>query len=685
MKNEDSTVLEPDRERHVRELGVKRQLMYYSQYLYRFVFAYLLFLYMRHEGITGGVLPEHAIAAAMVAYCLATAAIMVLARGYRLTVPLQRAGVAIDLIAMVIGVPHDPHPGLPVLFVYYMAFADLGLRYQYRRYLESMAMGGVAVALVALLRAQTGLGLTLPDIWSLTLFVIIILHGLQVFAGRDQARRALQEAQERLTLALQSPGLGAWSTANPLHEIQIDGHIRGVLGLDREGAYSMAEYVERLHADDRPRVIAQWVDFVHHGGTDYEDHYRIYRADGEICTVSSRAKALRDRDGRAVSVSGMVWDLTEQKRQQAALERMEERYRLATWSARVGVWIWHVGDDRFEHDDTMNRLFDLQAGTRVLRVEEVLQIVHPEDRDAFRARLQRALESKDSEFFDEVRVRLPGGEEFVVHSRATIYRDADGRALRLAGANWDATKLAQARRALEEKTRELEISNRELDDFSYIASHDLKEPLRGISNYAAFLQQDYVDRLDEPGREMLQRIRDQARRMETLIQELLNIARLGRTQLAVEEVDLHEVLEQILQSLEYSIREKNVQLRIPRRLPRLVCDRVRVGELLRNLLTNAIKYNDKPYRWVEVGCHDAGPELRFHVRDNGIGIRPEHHERVFNLFERLHRRDAYGGGTGVGLTIAQKTVQMHGGRIWLDSDVGHGTTFHFTLPSTRKS
>ncbi|HEX4896231.1 MAG TPA: PAS domain-containing protein [Solimonas sp.] len=665
----------PRGERQVRERSPWQQLMYYSQFLYRYVFAYLLFLYMRAQGITPGFMAQHEIAAAMLVYVLAIVVLMVLARGQRLTPPLQRALVLLDLCALVIGVPHDPNPGLPTIFVFYLAYADLGLRHQFKLYLEALAMGAVALALMLYLRAfHTATGLQPADAWQALLLTVIVLHGLQVFSGRDKARRLIQATQERLRLALDSPGLGAWSSSDPLRELKVDGHIQQVLGLDRgHESTRMTDYVAMIHAADRDRVMGKYAAFLKGGGEDYDDTYRVVRPNGEVRHINSRAKAVRDRQGRARSVAGMVWDLTQQREQQEALQRMEERYRLATVAARVAVWVWHVPEDRFEHDYAINRLLNLPADARATALEQALALVHPEDREGFARRIRAAIEGADREFFDEVRVIPRDGRTRVIQCRATIYRDAEGRALRLAGANWDATELAQAR-------QELERSNRELDDFTYIASHDLKEPLRGIASFAGYLAQDYGPQLDEGGRGMIQKIRDQARRMETLINELLHISRLGRSQLQRETTDLDALLDEILASLDFSLREKGVLLRRPVPLPSLACDRVRVGELLRNLITNATKYNDKPERWIEIGWRTDGPEPVGYVRDNGIGIAPEHQGRVFTLFERLHKRDAYGGGTGVGLTIVQKIVHMHGGRVWLESEPGVGTTFYFTLP-----
>jgi PAS domain S-box-containing protein len=666
---------------HVRELALGRQLLYFSQFLYRYAFAFVLFLYMRNQGLAGGLLSEQGIRVLLALYISTVAVIMVLARGRRLSLPLQRALVLNDLMGLMIGAPHDPNHGLPTMFVYYLAFADLGLRYRYRLYVEALCMGLIAVAVMVYLRSHyIDIGYNALDAWQTLLFVIVILHGLQVFAGRDRARDIVQQAQERLQIALQSPGLGAWSSDDPMNQLKVDGHIRDVLGLGPDRfSERMADFLGAIHPDDRERVMEKYTRFIYTGGADYEDDYRLIRPNGEVRMISSRAKCTRSPAGRALYVSGMVWDLTEQKQQQETLVRMEERYRLATQSAHVGVWVWHVDEDRFEHDESMNRLINLPPEGRATKLADVMAFVHPEDRERFHQNMRDQLAAKGSEYFDEVRILSADGQVRVIQSRGTIYRDEWGNPVRLAGANWDATQLALARRELEDRTHALERSNRELDDFSYIASHDLKEPLRGISNYAEFLQQDYAPNLGQAGQTMVQKIRDQARRMESLINELLHIAKLGRTHVEVREVDLSDLVAQVLASLEFSTREAGVDVRVPRPLPRVRCDRVRVGELFRNLITNGIKYNERPVKWLEIGYDDSGVELSFYVRDNGIGIRPEHHDKAFQLFQRLHSREAYGGGTGVGLTIVQKIVQIHGGRVWIESDGSSGTTVHFTL------
>jgi signal transduction histidine kinase len=244
-------------------------------------------------------------------------------------------------------------------------------------------------------------------------------------------------------------------------------------------------------------------------------------------------------------------------------------------------------------------------------------------------------------------------------------------------------------RELERRNEELHQSNKELDDFAYIASHDLKEPLRGIHNFSSFLIEDYAGKLDDQGRSKLETLMRLTRRMEILIDSLLQFSRLGRVDLAIDQVDLNEIVAEVLESLAISLQESGTQIRIPRPLPTVRADRARVGEIFYNLIVNAVKYNDKPEKWIEIGAvieedteedtEGAGQPPVFYVRDNGIGIAEKHHESVFRIFKRLHGRDKFGGGTGAGLTIAKKIVERHHGRIWLESSAGEGTTFYFTL------
>lgn len=244
---------------------------------------------------------------------------------------------------------------------------------------------------------------------------------------------------------------------------------------------------------------------------------------------------------------------------------------------------------------------------------------------------------------------------------------------------------------LAELNADLARSNEELDAFAYVASHDLKEPLRGIHKYAHQLQERAAGQGDEH-RKKLDGLMRLTMRMEGLLDSLLHFSRVGRVALQLEDTALDEVLTEALEMVEGRRDGGQAEIAVPRPLPHARCDRVGCREILVNLLSNALKYTDAPHARIEVGYvapHEARPpgwppataaHTVYYVRDDGIGIAPKHHAQVFKMFKRLHGRDEYGGGAGAGLAIVKKLVERHRGQIWLESELGRGTTFYFTLP-----
>lgn len=228
---------------------------------------------------------------------------------------------------------------------------------------------------------------------------------------------------------------------------------------------------------------------------------------------------------------------------------------------------------------------------------------------------------------------------------------------------------------------ELDERNKQLDSFAYVASHDLKEPLRGISNYSNFLLEDCADQLDDQGVNYLRTMMRLTERMETLLDSLLYYSRLSRGELRNRKVDMNATVKDALEMLIARVQESGAQITVPVPLPEVHGDADRLSEVLSNLISNAIKYNDKTPAEIVIGSQpgDNGGPTVFFVKDNGIGIAPEHSQLVFQIFKRLHGREEYGGGVGAGLTIVRKIIERHGGRIWLESRQGIGTTFYFTL------
>jgi len=240
-------------------------------------------------------------------------------------------------------------------------------------------------------------------------------------------------------------------------------------------------------------------------------------------------------------------------------------------------------------------------------------------------------------------------------------------------------QLKQDQATLLEYSKRIEESNKELDDFTYTVSHDLKEPLRSLDSFAKFLSDDYSEKLDDEGKHYIQRIRANSQHMKKLTEDLLEVSRLTKRPNELEPVAIAKLIDDLRLRFEAAMQQKNVRLLVDADLPTVVCDRVRITEVLANLISNGIKYSDKPECEIHVGCKEEEGAWKFHVRDNGPGIDKQCFEKIFEMFQRLGKKEEH-EGTGIGLTIVKKIIEKHKGRIWLESALGQGTTFYFTIP-----
>jgi PAS domain S-box-containing protein len=248
----------------------------------------------------------------------------------------------------------------------------------------------------------------------------------------------------------------------------------------------------------------------------------------------------------------------------------------------------------------------------------------------------------------------------------------------------DITELKRLEASLREKTENLEKSNEKLEEFSHVVSHDLKEPLRTIETFSGFLLEDYRDKLDEEGVDYLNTLKRTSARMRQLINDLLSLASIHMDTASFERINTQRALEEVQEDLE--VRLQGVNLQVAEDLPPVRGSKVRIHELFSNLIVNAIKYNDKALPTVRVGWQKEARNdgtVTFFVEDNGIGIEARYQERIFGIFEKLNPREDV-EGTGAGLAICKRIVEEHGGKIWVNSEVGKGSTFFFTVPRARE-
>lgn len=269
------------------------------------------------------------------------------------------------------------------------------------------------------------------------------------------------------------------------------------------------------------------------------------------------------------------------------------------------------------------------------------------------------------------------GSLFWNEVKITPLRDDTGKIIHFVGVSTDVTERVEAQNALDRVLAELHRSNQELEQFAYMVSHDLQEPLRMVASYTQLLARRYKDKLDVPAQEFIDYAVEGALRMQSFIQDLLQYSRVGTHGRPFERLKVAQVVQRALENLRFAIEEKQAQI-VCGEMPELDADPVQLGQLFQNLVGNALKFSGTDLPKIAIDAMRRPHEWEFVVSDNGIGIDPKDAERIFVIFQRLHTRQEY-SGTGIGLAICKRIVERHGGRIWVDSEPGKGAAFHFTI------
>jgi PAS domain S-box-containing protein len=386
------------------------------------------------------------------------------------------------------------------------------------------------------------------------------------------------------------------------------------------------------------------------------------RRDGSEFLVELTISAIRV--GGEYVFNAFLHDITERKRLEREITRFME----------LSLDLLAIGDLEGNFRRT-NRAFEAMLGYSELELvgQSYIELFHPEDRASVVDELER-MRAGDGETRDfEGRIRCKDGSYRSILWSAKISPDEE----LIYAVGKDITE----RKRTEQAIREIEVlerSNLELEQFAYDASHDLGEPLRMMSLLAGRLGRMYGDRLDEEGQRLIASIVDGSERMQILISDLLAYSRAARDPLERTLVDCSAVLKDTLALLQESIAEKDAHVTFDP-MPTLVAEPVQLKEVFQNLLSNALKFTDELSLRVHVGAERETDAWHFWVRDNGIGIDPQQAERVFEMFRRIHPRDAY-AGSGLGLSICKRIVERHGGRIWVEPARVKGSIFHFTIP-----
>ncbi len=382
-------------------------------------------------------------------------------------------------------------------------------------------------------------------------------------------------------------------------------------------------------------------------------------------------------------------DISDRKKAEEAIRLSSELYTMVSKATNDSVWDWDLKKNVVSRPGkTLESLF----GYGPIPPEEVDNFwkthVHPDDWKRITENRNLLLENTDQNYWeDDYRFLKLDGNFAHVYDRAYIIRDEQKKAVRMIGASQDFSKLKENEiqlKELNEKlqkwTRELSNSNAELEQFAYIASHDLQEPLRMITSFLTLLEKKYGEALDEKGKQYVYYAVDGAKRMRQIILDLLEYSRLGRAAVMLEKVDLNEVVAEILILYRNTIQEMKAVIKI-NKLPVITASTAPMRQVFQNLIGNALKYHnsiDGNPPEVSISCKSTKNHWEFAIKDNGIGIDAQYFEKIFIIFQRLHNKEAY-SGTGMGLAIARKIIESMGGKIWVVSEKEKGSTFFFTI------
>jgi PAS domain S-box-containing protein len=382
-------------------------------------------------------------------------------------------------------------------------------------------------------------------------------------------------------------------------------------------------------------------------------------------------------------------DITERKIAEEAISLSNERYKIVSKATNDSIWDWDIVKNEVERP---GKTLESILGYGDIKPAEVDNFwkrhVQPEDWKRLTQKRKLLLENPIENYWeDEYRFLKPDGTFAYIYDRAYIIRDTEKKAIRMIGASQDFSKLKEnelqlkvLNENLEKRAHELLTSNAELEQFAYIASHDLQEPLRMISSFLTLLEKKYNDLIDEKGKQYIYFAVDGAKRMRQIILDLLEYSRVGRAAGMQEKVNLNELVKEVLVLYRNKIEEKRAVIKI-NKLPVLLCLRTPLRQVFQNLVSNSLKYyksEDGKIPKINISCKATKTHWIFSIKDNGIGIDASCVERIFIIFQRLHNSDEY-PGTGMGLAIAKKIIETMGGKIWVASEEGKGSTFYFSV------
>jgi PAS domain S-box-containing protein len=408
-----------------------------------------------------------------------------------------------------------------------------------------------------------------------------------------------------------------------------------------------------------------------------EVEYRQITRHGDYRWISNRMSVTKDSKGQPLYRYGNLRDITERRNSEDKLMDAQNKLKIALENGNIGIWEWDLTTDQVIWDERMEIMVGLAPGTFGRTYKAFENLVNEEDLPHIHKAITKAME-RDLPYETVFRTRPPEGKPKYISTKALIKKDKSGKPVSFSGVCFDVTGLREGTEQLvSQLNEELLRSNKELANFAYVTSHDLQEPLRMVTSFLQLLSLQYKDKLDDNAQEYINFAVDGSKRMYDLLNGLLAYSRIHTKGKEFNRVVLTHALEGATQNLSLTIKEKNVEIKSDT-LPVVRGDTSQMIQLFQNLISNSIKFSPESPR-IYISSKSNHDHYIISVRDEGMGIENQYFEKIFQMFQRLHPREQF-EGTGIGLAIAKRIVERHGGKIWVESEFGKGSTFYFTIP-----
>ena len=502
---------------------------------------------------------------------------------------------------------------------------------------------------------------------ELRIFIIRDLEELKI------AQDKIEESEARFETVFKNSSLG-------LMLLDFDGNFvdANISILDRLG-YSQNEIREMnimdiIFEDDRDNALEYWKLLISGAVNKIYKEKRFVKKDKKITWVRVTLNIMKISATENI-VFGLVEDLDSQKKSEKALIESEEKFREVYESSPMGILITKSPGIIYD----LNPAFAEMMGysEEELKGKNLLDITHASDYHKTKKWIEKIFNREIQTYITEKKYVRKDGNSFWAKAVVSTMNDITDEIVTVAIIE-NIEKKKKTEDALEQKNRELTQINQELEHFAYVASHDLQEPLRTITSFIQILDKRYIHKLDEDAQQFMGFVVEGAKRMQTLIHDLLEYSRINRFNTGYEKIDLNEIFNTINRVLKDKI-ESHDALVLSENLPTVYGNRLQLTQVFQNLVDNAIKFKAKKRKpEIIISVNDLGDKWELIFKDNGIGISQEYFQRIFVIFQRLHTHEEY-TGTGIGLAICKKIIERHGGEIWVDSKPGKGTAFHLSI------